>query len=267
MWYRILGFVAGAIAWGSAAAQTPLPQAHAHNDYEHSRPLLDALDQGFCSVEADIWLVEGALLVAHDREDVRPDRTLEGLYLRPLQERARTLGGRIFPGATNFTLLIDLKSDAAGTYAVLEPLLRKYRELLTRFTDTNATPGAVTVILSGARPVDQVRTSPERWCGIDGRLPDLAANPSPFLVPLVSDNWRPTFPWFTEGALSAADRERLRELVRQAHSQGRQIRFWGVPDHESAWRELQEAGVDLINTDRLQELRRFLLGEAGTPGE
>ncbi|HEY3789313.1 MAG TPA: hypothetical protein VGL71_10685, partial [Urbifossiella sp.] len=37
-------------------APSPLRHAHAHNDYEHKRPLLDALEQGFCSVEADIWL-------------------------------------------------------------------------------------------------------------------------------------------------------------------------------------------------------------------
>src|SRR5262245_58578952 len=41
------------------APTTPLRQAHAHNDYEHPRPLFDALDQGFCSVEADIYLVDG----------------------------------------------------------------------------------------------------------------------------------------------------------------------------------------------------------------
>jgi hypothetical protein len=29
-----------------------LTRAHAHNDYHHPRPLLDALDHGFCSVEA-----------------------------------------------------------------------------------------------------------------------------------------------------------------------------------------------------------------------
>lgn len=57
----------------------PLPQAHAHNDYEHDRPLQDALSHGFSSVEADVWLVDGELLVAHDREDVDPSRTLESL--------------------------------------------------------------------------------------------------------------------------------------------------------------------------------------------
>src|SRR4030095_12119754 len=49
-----------------AFAQTPLLRAHAHNDYEHTRPLLDALEQGFCSVEADIYLIDGELRVAHD---------------------------------------------------------------------------------------------------------------------------------------------------------------------------------------------------------
>ena len=45
---------------------TPLANAHSHNDYEHDRPLLDALDHGFKSIEADIFLFEGQLLVTHD---------------------------------------------------------------------------------------------------------------------------------------------------------------------------------------------------------
>src|SRR5438552_2878234 len=35
----------------SAAQPTPLIHAHAHNDYLHARPLLAALDHGFCSVD------------------------------------------------------------------------------------------------------------------------------------------------------------------------------------------------------------------------
>ena len=30
------------------------PQAHAHNDYENTRPFLDAFTNGFTSVEADV---------------------------------------------------------------------------------------------------------------------------------------------------------------------------------------------------------------------
>ena len=71
------GAGAGADRAGAQAQEpvVPLLRAHAHNDYEHERPLLDALDHGFASVEADVWLVDGQLLVAHDREDVDFART------------------------------------------------------------------------------------------------------------------------------------------------------------------------------------------------
>jgi hypothetical protein len=36
------------------------------------------------------------------------------------------------------------------------------------------------------------------------------------------------------------------------------IRFWATPDKEPMWRELNEAGVDLINADNLSGLRQFL---------
>ena len=39
---------------------------HAHNDYEHPRPLLDALDAKFESVEADVWLDGNDVGVSHN---------------------------------------------------------------------------------------------------------------------------------------------------------------------------------------------------------
>src|SRR5262245_55861246 len=121
-----------AVALASAQVK-PQIQAHAHNDYAHSRPLLDALEHGFCSVEADIHLVEGELLVAHDRDHVRPGRTLQALYLDPLRERARKNGGKVFPAGPGLILLIDIKSEADPTYEVLRRVLSRYSELLTAF--------------------------------------------------------------------------------------------------------------------------------------
>lgn len=250
------------LAWsglGLGWAQSPLTRAHSHNDYEHPRPLIDALGQGFCGVEADVWPVGDRLLVAHERSRVKSERTLETLYLAPLAERARTNRGEIQEGSKEFTLLIDVKADPVASYALLAPLLERYRGILTRFTDTNRTPGAVTVILSGARPIDQVKGQPVRWCAIDGRLPDLELNPSPHLIPLVSDSWRPTFPVQTDTPLSTPDRDRLHSLVRRAHEQGRRIRFWGARDNPVVWKEQFDAGVDLINTDKLEGLQEFLL--------
>jgi hypothetical protein len=79
----------------AAEPPAPIPRAHAHNDYLHERPLLDALDQGFCSVEADIFLVDGELRVGHSALELRKGRTLEALYLKPLAERVRAKEGSV----------------------------------------------------------------------------------------------------------------------------------------------------------------------------
>lgn len=244
-----------------ARAVEPLRQTHAHNDYEHKRPLLDALDRGFCSVEADIHLVNGALLVAHDADKVDPKRTLESLYLQPLRERIKNNGGTVHPNGPPLLLLIDLKTGAEATYTALRPVLEKYRDILTRFTTNETRPGAVMVVLSGNRPIQTVAHERERLVAIDGRLPDLDANSSKHLVPLVSDNWTKHFQWRGQGELSEVERAKLKALVDKAHAQGRKIRFWAAPDHEAGWKVLRDAGVDLINTDNLDGLQKFL----GTP--
>lgn len=242
----------------AAADPAPLIRAHAHNDYEHARPLLDALEHGFCSVEADIHLVDGELLVAHDRDQVKPGRTLQALYLDPLRRRAERYGGRIYPGGPGILLLVDIKSEAEPTYRVLREVLEAYREILTTFTAHATTTGAVTVIISGNRPIRMMEEEHARYAAIDGRLTDLSANPSPHLFPLISDNWQRHFQWRETGPLSEADRKRLEDIVAQTHAQKRKLRFWAVPDRREAWKALREAGVDLINTDNLSGLRDYL---------
>ncbi len=243
---------------GEAKAVKPQPRAHAHNDYEHARPLLDALSHGFCSVEADIHLVNGALLVAHDRHQVKPERTLEALYLEPLKERARRNGGRVYAGGPEFFLMIDLKSDGATTWPVLKHVLNQHQEILTVFTSERTVTNAVTVVLSGNSPRAQLRAESKRLAAIDGRPPDLDANPSVHLVPWISDSWSRHFSWRGNGEFPNTEKAKLRAIVTRAQGQGRKVRFWGTPDFEGTWRLLYESGVDLINTDRLPELRHFL---------
>lgn len=241
------------------ASPVPLQHAHAHNDYLHPRPLLDALDHGFCSVEADVFLIEDQLLIAHDLPEIRPERTLENLYLRPLLERVRERGGHVHSADTRFYLLIDIKSDALPTYQAIDQLLQQYAEMLTRFDSERTLTNAVTVTISGNRPRDFIQQQSPRFAAYDGRLADLDTDASHQFIPLVSDNWRSHFQWRGEGPLPETERMKLRELVRRAHDQGRAIRFWAHPDEPQAWEVLREAGVDFINTDQLTALRDFLL--------
>lgn len=250
--------VAVSTAVGSKPAVIPLPQAHAHNDYEHERPLLDALDHGFCSVEADIFLVEGDLLVGHHRRDLTPERTLESLYLRPLAERVEANGGRVYRGGPTMTLLIDIKTSATATWPVLHETLARYNNLFTRVEKGRLVEGAVTVVISGYRPFAELAETSPRYAGLDGRLSNIDSDMPAHLMPMISDHWFRHFKWNGEGPMPAEEREKLTDIVRRVHASGRRLRFWATPDNEPMWRALHAAGVDLINTDDLEGLSGFL---------
>ena len=236
----------------------PLQRAHAHNDYEHARPLLDALEHGFCSVEADVYLVDGQLLVAHDRKDVKAERTLTALYLEPLRDRVRRNEGRVYRNGPPIILLVDVKSEASATYAALHAELEKVAAMLTTFRANGTTPGAVTVIVSGNRAPQDLLAQSVRYAALDGRKEDLERNTDAALVPLVSENWKKIFTWDWQGPMPEAERVALKEWTARAHAQGRKVRFWNTPDREEAWKILFEAGVDVLGTDDLSGLERFL---------
>jgi len=256
--------VSGLPAVGLSADQKPLEQAHAHNDYLHERPLLDALDHGFRSVEADIFLVDGKLLVAHTRREIKPDRTLEALYLDPLRARIKAHDGSVFGDGKSFHLLIDLKTAGEPTYAALDKVLAKYADILSSVKDGEVRPGAVRISISGDRPIATIAAAPLRYAGIDGRLSDLESDAPAHLLPIISDNWAMKFRWRGEGEFKEAERQKLHDYVKRAHDAGRKIRFWASPDTVAAWRELQAAGVDMINTDDLAGLEAYLRGSSET---
>ncbi len=239
------------------------PRAHSHNDYEHARPLLDALAFGFCSVEADIWLVDGELLVAHDRSGVDARKTLENLYLRPLRERFEANGGSIYHEKAAFTLLIDIKASGAETFRVLDRKLADYAAMLTTFTDDTTTPGAVTVIISGERATDVILASSPRRAGIDGRLSDLEGPLNPHQMPLISDNWSLHFTWRGQREMPSGEAAKLDAIAARAHERGVRVRFWNTPQIEAVWSRLYDAGIDLLNADDLGKLCGVLLKKAG----
>lgn len=243
---------------GQLTPPKPLVNAHAHNDYAHDRPLLDALDHGFTSIEADIFLVEGELLVAHYLKDVQKERTLESLYLKPLWERFEKNQGSIYDAKTPITLLVDIKNQGPATYAVLHKQLERFSKMLSATRDGVHKPGAVTVIVSGDRPIEQIKSSNPRYVGIDGRIADLKSELDASLIPLISDNWLLQFKYRGKGQFSSDEKTKLEDIVTQAHTKGRRVRFWATAESEDLWNELRKANVDLIGTDNLEKLSNYL---------
>jgi len=239
---------------------TPLPNAHAHNDYEHDRPLLDALAQGFTSVEADVHLIDGELYVYHDRP-AKPDptRTLTRLYLQPLQKLASENGGTGYPNYIgDFYLMIDFKTNAEATYVVLKAQLQPFVEMLTRTEKDVQKKGAVTIFISGNRPTEMVKAENIRLAGIDGRPGDVNQYDAAFM-PVISDSFRGFLKWNGKGEIPSEELEKLQQLTAAAHAKGQKVRLWATPEDEKVWKVLQKAGVDLLNTDELERLKVFLL--------
>jgi hypothetical protein len=245
-----------------ATEPVPLIHAFAHNDYQHAHPLTTALECGFGAVEADIFLIDGKLLVAHDRDKVRPERTLEALYLDPLRERVRANGGHVYRDSPEpLRLFIDFKMPAAVMYPTLRGTLQRYQDILTNWQGDRVHERAVTIVLTGDRPsADEVAREPLRLVALDGHMPTNLDSDAPAAVmPELSGEWKTMFTWDGRGTMPADERGKLRALVERVHAKNRRLRLWGAPDVAVTWSELLAAGVDRINTDDLRGLRGFLL--------
>jgi alkaline phosphatase len=63
--------------------------------------------------------------------------------------------------------------------------------------------------------------------------------------------------WNGNDNINEADSLALKHVIDSVHAAGKRIRFWAAPDNEKSW-ELQEGlKVDLIGTDKINELAKF----------
>ncbi len=247
----------------SAAPRDDLVPAYAHNDYENHHPLQDALDQGYRGVEADFYLVDGELRVAHDRDRTRPGRTLESLYLDPLRAIVAR-DGSVLPDGSIFLLNIEAKEEGRASYDAMCRALARYPDLLTVVRDGVVQPGPVQVVLVGwFPPLAELAAEPVRWVAVQAhyrQLPaDHAALPSD-LLKLITVKYPDEFDW---DGHDLPPPEFTRQLARiRADTDavpGRLLRVFQVPRREACYAALLEGGVDLIGTKTLGRSRKLLL--------
>ena len=237
----------------------PLPNAFAHNDYWHKRPLYDALENGYTHIEADIFLKNDRLVVAHLFPFFKRTRTLEKLYLKPLSDRIKKQG-TVFKGYnTPVTLMIDIKSGANSTYKALKPLLEKYRHMLSGYENGKVHYGMVTIVLSGHKPYDMIKNETSRLAFIDEDLRKIGTDSAlTDVYPMASCRYSSLLTWRGNGDMPAHEKALLCQYVQKAHSMGKKVRLWASPEDKHVWETLLSCGVDLINTDELVALKNFL---------
>ena len=242
------------VAWLTIGAQPPaysVANAHSHNDYEKEFPFWNAYNRGFGSIEADIFLHHNKLIVAHDSVQLKLNRTLDSLYLQPLQNCIAKHNGYVFADTIRqLQLLVDIKSGAKATLDKLVETLGKY-PLLTGSR-------SVKIVISGNRPDPSLFTSYPEYIFFDGELNKEYTAAALEKIGLLSDNLRRYTSWNGKGIIPEKENIKIENVILKAHQQHKKVRFWNSPDDINAWLGMIRLHVDFINTDKIDGLATFL---------
>lgn len=219
---------------------------HSHNDYLQSVPFWKAYSAGVASIEVDIFLHNGALLVAHDQEDLPKAKSLEELYLQPLT-KSLELGLK----PDSLQLLIDIKSDAYATLDALIEILKEYQTIIDR--------KSIKLVISGNRPKETDYPNYPGFIYFDSRnLNEVQNHEILDKIALISLSFKEFTEWNGKGRLTKEDLRTVKELVDKAHKLGKPFRFWATPDSKTSWKAMTMLGVDFINTDKPFECQQYL---------
>ena len=235
------------------AGQHIIKMGHSHNDYLNEKPLINALNNNFKSIEVDVFLLNSKLYVGHNWIQLRKNRTLQSLYLDPLWAKYIENNGEIYNNGESLYLLVDIKTSAEKTYKTLKSILYQYKPMLTAVISDSLINRPVTIILSGNRPIIEKRSIQDRFVFIDGRYSDISKDEPNNIMPIISMSWLDHFTWRGDGEMKDEEALILKEIINVVHKENKLIRFWASPDNYNSWNALQSAGVDLINTDKIEQ--------------
>ena len=228
-----------------STAQAPL--LHAHNDYEKPFPLTTALQNKVFSVEADVYLIGDSLRVAHDANKAATSPSLNSLYLQPIIAIFAQHHGAISEDSIySPILMIDIKKQGEAVLAVLQKELLGYAAVFDRTVNARA----VQIVISGDRgPIANWKNYPSTIL-FDGRPYEVYDSLSLDKIGFISDSYI--------NYVRQADSidTRIQKLADEVHSKGKLLRLWAAPDLPASWDRLQKLGVDIINTDKVEECRK-----------
>lgn len=224
--------------------------AHAHNDYEQSTPLHTALNLGYESIEIDILLHNGQLVVTHNAFNLSSKPTIDKLYFQPLRD---------IPNTTHSIrwILVDFKKYSKATLNQLHDLVLQYANLFqSRIDPENGE--SIKIILSGNIPRAEITNqSKYEYFFLDGRIEDLDLGHSLKYTPLISSNITAFTSWYRNHCLKEKELKEVSDLLSRIHEQGIKFRFWNTEDNTIIWDQLLDLGVDVISVDDLDKFHKF----------
>jgi alkaline phosphatase len=246
-----LGLTVRPIPSGAQPLHYTVANTHSHNDYEQSAPFWAAWQQGFGSIEADIWLVDGRVLIGHDTTEIKIGRTLEEYYIKPLLACIEKNHGHPFAdSARRLQMLIDVKADSVAALAALIALLDRYPVL--------EHCGCLKWVISGNRPDPARYTAYPPFIAFDGILHARYTREQLSRIAMMSDDLRHYTRWDPRSGIPDTGLDSLKQAIGRSHAEHLPVRLWNAPDFPLAWHQLMQLQVDYLNTDHIADLAAYL---------
>ncbi len=221
---------------------------HSHNDYEQKQPFFAAYNLGFDSIEADLYLKDGELYVAHDWKNISPERTLKNLYLEPLLAKIKENKGFPYPNKKPLQLLLDLKKEGKEILKVLYEQLSPFEKELRH----------IKIVISGDMPSPNEFQNYDKMFFFDGRKNLTYSKKAYKRVALVSASYLDFGKyWAGKEVMPEETFQKINAFVEETHKKGKKVRIWGTPNTTLGFETLQKLKVDIIGTDDLELLAKF----------
>ncbi len=221
---------------------------HSHNDYEQKQPFFAAYNLGFDSIEADLYLKDGELYVAHDWKNISPERTLKNLYLEPLLAKIKENKGFPYPNKKPLQLLLDLKKEGKEILKVLYEQLSPFEKELRH----------IKIVISGDMPSPNEFQNYDKMFFFDGRKNLTYSKKAYKRVALVSASYLDFGKyWAGKEVMPEETFQKINTFVEETHKKDKKVRIWGTPNTTLGFETLQKLKIDIIGTDDLGLLAKF----------
>lgn len=225
--------------------------AHSHNDYQQPAPFFNAYNLEYGSMEADVYLEENELYVAHTLKDVAQHRTFESLYLVPLADMIQKNGGNVYTDPDRkLVLMLDIKREGIASVNKLIEVLMKYPTIIQC--------RSLTILVTGDKPPPSTYSSYPSFLWFDGLLSNNYSKDALSHIAFLNDNFINYSKWTGHEDMLPADWDKLKKAVDKGRALGKKIRLWNSPDFMVGWTKLIELGVDYIDSDSIKALAEFL---------
>jgi alkaline phosphatase len=233
---------------------------HSHNDYHQTVPFYQAYAQMLDSYEADVFYDKSTqkVLVAHGPEEIRPENTLDELYIQPIVKQFKLNNGKAWKNSDkSFYLMIDIKANPDQVVPAVLKLTDQYPDVFR----SDIHPNAVKLVFTGEIPEPKNFSRFPIYVSFDGNLSADYTEEQLKRVAFFSDSFQRYSVWNGKGSIVPIEKQRLMAAIDKAHAMHKMIRFWGSPDNLNTWQIFRNMRIDIINTDHPEKCTDFFRNE------